>query len=303
MFRATILGTSGSAPTKERGLAGVAVEYEGMLYLLDCGEGTQRQMMRFGINPYKVNAIFITHMHGDHVIGVAGIVRTLALYKRSAPLFIYVPQGFTKSLLALLQFDNAMISYPIIVEEVRSGIVRVDKNLEIRAFALNHTVKTYGYVVKEQDKHHFMKRKCDLLGIKSEMFSALAKRGSIKIGNKTVKLSAVTTLEQGRKLVYATDTRPAASTVAAAKGADLLIHESAYAEELARLAKERLHSTAKEAAGVATKAHVKRLVLTHMSTRYTDQRVLENEAKEIFKNVEAAHDGLSITLERAKRGS
>ncbi len=302
MFRITILGTSGSAPTKERGLAGVAVEYEGMLYLLDCGEGTQRQMMRFGLNPYRINAIFITHMHGDHVIGVAGIVRTLALYKRTAPLYIYVPEGYAKGLLSLLQFDNAMLSYPIIVEEVRAGVVRTDRNLEIRAFALRHTVKTYGYVVRELDRHHFIKSKCDALGIKSEMFSALSKRGSIRIGKKTVRLGEVTTVELGRKIVYATDTRPAASTVTAAKDADLLIHESAYSDELAKLAKERLHSTAREAAGVAKRAHVKRLVLTHMSTRYTDPRVLEDEAKAIFKNVEAASDGMSIAIERNKRG-
>ncbi len=302
MFAVTFLGTSGSAPTKERGLSSVAVEFDGEVFLLDCGEGAQRQMMRFGINYSKVSRIFITHMHADHVIGVAGLARTFALFRRTAPLFLYVPAGTSAQLLSLLKFDNAMINYPIVVEEVGTGRVYSGRDVEVSAFALKHTVRTYGYVIKERDRHHFIKKRCDALGIKREMFSQLTKRGSLRVGRRIIKLEEVTTPEQGRKLAYATDSRPVPGTVRAAKGADLLIHEGTYDSALAKLAKERMHSTAAEAATVAKKASVRKLAITHLSTRYRDAAVMEKDARKVFRNAVVAEDGMRIELERKKAG-
>ena len=294
----TFLGTSGSAPTKERGLSSMALEYDGRVFLFDCGEGTQRQMMCFGINYSKVSRIFITHMHADHVIGIAGLARTFALYRRTAPLFIYVPEGSAQQALALLKFDNALINYPIIVEEVSSGKVYSDRELEVTAFALNHTVRAYGYALKERDRHHFIKAKCDALGMRREMFSKLSKKGSIRIGRRVIKLDDITTQELGRKVVYATDSRPAAATARAAKGADLLVHEATYDSSLAKLAKERKHSTAAEAAGIAKRAGVMRLVVTHLSTRYRDAGLLAKDARKVFRNTDVAEDGMKIEIER-----
>ena len=298
MMRITFLGTSGSAPTKERGLSAVALEYDGQVFMFDCGEGAQRQMMRYGVNYSKVSRIFITHMHADHVIGIAGLARTFALYRRTAPLFIYVPEGSSKQVLALLKFDSALITYPIIVEEITSGKVYADRELEVRAFALNHTVRAYGYALKERDRHHFIKAKCDSFGIRREMFSQLSRKGSIRIGRRIIKLGEVTTPEPGRKVVYATDSRPAAATARAAKGADLLIHEATYDSSLAKLAKERKHSTAEEAARIAKRAGVMRLVVTHLSTRYRDAAVLAKDARKVFRDTDVAEDGMRIEIPR-----
>jgi ribonuclease Z len=296
MFRLTFLGTAGSVPTKDRNLPSVALEYEGETFLLDCGEGTQRQFLRFALNPWRIKSIFITHMHGDHFIGIAGLIRTLGIAKRTTPLRIYVPKGEENKVKVLLTFDEAIINYPIIIQGIGTGVVTKGKGYTISAFRLNHSLDTYGYVFKEDDKVHFLKEKCNRLGIKGAMFSTLAKRGFIKAGKKTIRLKDVSNRVPGRKVVYATDTRPCATTVSVSKDADILIHESAFSDTLRDVAKERMHSTAVEAAGIAKKAMVKKLILFHTSARYPDAAPLLKEAKEIFNNSVLAKDGMQIDL-------
>ena len=296
MIRLTFLGTSGSAPSKGRGLPSFAVWYDGGVYLFDCGEGTQRQMLKFGVNASSLRAIFITHVHGDHTIGIAGLLRTLALNRRTAPLEIFVPTGSEKAIAALASFDGAHMGYEIVIRGVHRGIVFDGGAFAVEAFGLEHSVPAYGYAFVEKDRVHFIKEKAARLGIKGTMFRELSAKGSIRIGRGTVRLGDVTTTEKGVRIVYASDTRPAQTTMKIAKGADLLIHEATYANELARLAEERMHSTASEAAAVARKAGVKMLMLTHISTRYKTGRVLQAEARKVFKNTEVAKDGLTITL-------
>jgi ribonuclease Z len=296
MFRLTFLGTAGSVPTKERNLPSVALEYEGETFLLDCGEGTQRQFLRFSVNPWRINSIFITHMHGDHFIGIAGLIRTLGIAKRTSPLYIYVPRGEENKAAVLLTFDKAIINYPIIIKGISSGLVMKGKGFTVTAFRLNHSLGTFGYVFKENDRVHFLKDKCTALGIKGTMFSTLSKRGFIKIGKKTIRLKDVSVRAPGRKVVYATDTRPCASTVKVSGSADILIHESAFSDTLRDVAKERMHSTAVEAAQIAKKAKAKKLILFHTSARYPDATPLLNEARKIFNNTELAKDGMQIDL-------
>jgi ribonuclease Z len=296
MIKVTFLGTSGSAPTKDRGLPSVAVTYEGDTLLFDCGEGAQRQMLNYGINISRIKSIFITHMHGDHVIGVAGLVRTLALNHRTEPLNIFVPKGSEKGVAALMLFDNALINYPVIINGVSAGIVYKGKGFVVRAFTLKHTVKTYGYSLAEDDRMRFDTEKCRRYGINGTMFSTLLKNKQIRVGRKTVRLDEVAHKVKGLKIVYSTDTRPVASTVAESKDADLLIHEASFGEQLKRLAAERMHSTAAEAAQIAKKARVKELVLFHMSARYRNADVLQDEARRIFKNTVVAKDGMQIIL-------
>ncbi len=295
-IRITFLGTAGSAPTKERNLPSVAIEYDGSTYLFDCGEGTQRQMSTYSLNPYRIKGIFITHIHGDHVIGLAGLVRTLALTKRTEPLYLFVPKGEESKVMPLLTFDRALISYKIIIKGVKSGEIFKGKGFSVMAFKLKHSIPTYGFAFKEDDRYRFDKEKSKRLGLKGDAFSKLVSRGSIKIRNKTIQLKDVAEKVMGRKVVYAADTRPAQTTIEAAKDAEILIHETTYTDEFRNLAKERLHSTAAEGATVAKNAKAKRLIIFHMSARYKSAEPLIKEAKKVFKNTTQAYDGMQITI-------
>ncbi|MEM0087132.1 MAG: ribonuclease Z [Candidatus Micrarchaeaceae archaeon] len=293
-IKVTILGTSGSTPSKSRGMPSVAISYEGSIYLFDCGEGTQMQMLKYGLNIAKVDAIFITHVHGDHIIGLPGLVRSLSLNHRSRPLSIFVPKGSENVVRNLLSFDKALIAFPILVNGVKAGVVMKNETIAIEAFKLNHTIKTYGYIFRELDRRRFIKKKCKALGIEGKMFSELQSKGSVVVKGKRIGIKSVTWLKKGKRIVYASDTRPTKETVKAAKGADLLIHESTYTENEKKLAVKRKHSTAHEAAEIAKEAGVSRLVLMHISTRHADPHELIKEARIVFRNVIVAHDGSNI---------
>jgi ribonuclease Z len=297
LMKITFLGTAGSTPTKLRNLPALAIDYNGGTFLFDCGEGTQRQCMFYSVNISRIKAIFLSHIHGDHTIGVAGLLRTLSLNKRTEPLYIFIPKGYEDQLLELINFDRATMNYRIIISPIaKSGIIYKDGGFSISAFRLIHTNTTYGFSFNETDKTKFIKQKVRQLGIKGEMFRQLLKEGEIKIGKKIVKLEDITFKEPGRKIVYATDTRPSQATVRAAANADLLIHESTYAEKEKKLAKERFHSTAMEGATIAKKAGAKRLVFVHISARYKETEQLLKESRSIFKNTEIAKDGMIINL-------
>ncbi|MDE1868343.1 MAG: ribonuclease Z [Candidatus Micrarchaeota archaeon] len=296
MIRITFLGTSGSVPTKDKSLPGLALEYNGETFIFDCGEGTQRQMMKYKLNMSKIKAIFLTHIHGDHSIGVAGLVRTMSLMKRTTPLQIFVPKGDEKQIAPLMNFDRATLNYDIEIKPVQAGTVYKGKGFSIEAFRLIHPVSTFGFAFKEQDKVHFMKEKARAAGLKGTMFSEMLKKGKLKVKNRVINLKEITTLERGKKVVYATDTRPSKNTINAAKDADLLIHEATYATTEQKLAKERSHSTATEAAQIAKSAKPKRLLLLHISTRYRDGSIIVNEARKTFKNTEAAKDGMQVNV-------
>ncbi len=292
----TFLGTSGASPTKERSLPSIALSYDGNLFLLDCGEGTQFQLLKYGISPQRLKAIFITHIHGDHTIGIAGLVRTLALNKRREELKIFVPKGFENQIKNLLNFDKPLLGYEIRVIGITSGPVYSGKNFQISAFRLNHNVPTYGYSFKENDKINFIPGKAKKLGIKGTMFSELTRKGHLNVNGRRISLSSITTLTPGKKVVYATDTRPTAEVIKNASGADLLIHESSFGEEHKLLALQRKHATAIEAATLAKKAKAKRLVLTHFSARYRDTKQLVKEARSVFMNTTAATDGYKLHI-------
>lgn len=296
MIKITFLGTSGSIPTRFRSLPSVGVEKEGEAFLFDCGEGAQRQAMLYSFNLAKIKAIFLTHTHCDHILGIAGLVRTLALNKRPYPLYIFVPKGSEKSVQALLNFDKALIKYEIIVKGIGSGKVYDGGDFYVSAFRLNHLIPTLGFLFVEKDKVRFIKEKCNKLGIKGTMFKELLEKGSLAVGRKKIKLKDVTFTVKGKRFAYATDSRPTESTAKAAKEADILVHETSYSGNEIELAKERYHCTAVEAARIAKKANCKKLLLFHISARYRDPELLLKEAKQIFKNSEIAKDGMSIVL-------
>ncbi|MEM2137568.1 MAG: ribonuclease Z [Candidatus Anstonellaceae archaeon] len=287
MFEITFLGTSAAVPTVQRNLSAIAVRKDGDIFLLDCAEGTQRQMMKFGLSYMKVKAIFITHLHLDHFLGVFGLVETMRLNCRKDKLSIYGPRG-----------SKATFGKKDFVE-----IVEIDDKwsadfgeFTASSFKTEHEHDSMGFVFEEKGKRRFYEDKAKGLGIKGPMFSEIMEKGKLKVGNKTIKLSDVTYEQPGKKIAYTSDTMPCAATAKAAKGADLLIHESTFAEDKKDEAKEAKHSTAAGAAATAKKAGAKMLVLTHISGRYRDTKPLLDEAKEIFSNVVVAEDGTKIEI-------
>ncbi len=296
MIKITFLGTSGSTPTKQRGMPSVAISQEGKIYLFDCGEGTQMKMLEYGLNISKVDSVFLTHAHGDHIIGIAGLVRTMAMLNRQKELKIYIPKGYENSIINLINFDKAIISYKISVIGIKAGDFYKGDGFTVSAFKVNHQIATYGYVFKEDDKRRFMTEKAVKLGIKGKAFGELQRKGRIKINGKTISLQSVTNLVEGRKIVYTTDTRPSKSTISAARNANVLIHESSYAGDEAKLASQRKHSTSVEAAQIAKAAKVKRLVLIHISARHSSVKEMLNGARKVFPSTTVANDGESISI-------
>ena len=310
MVTVTFIGTAGSTPTKSRALPAMAIELEGTCILFDCGEGTQRQMqtIKNSISPSKVDAIFLSHIHADHTLGVAGLVRSLNLNKREAPLDIYIPREGVKAINALIKFDGVRLGYDVNVHPIAKGgtIYKQEGLFRVDAFKLNHgssneKVTTYGFVFKENSTLHFIEDRAKRAGLKNEMHTKLLREGTLNVNGKTVRREDVTVLQQGVKIVYATDTRPSANTTRAAEDADLLVHEATYANDEYHLARKWGHSTAEESARLARNAKdVKRLVLIHISARYNtadDLDKLLRQATQVFPDTEIAEDGMRIELE------
>ena len=294
MIRVVILGSSASIPTPERGLSAVGIRYFGDVYLFDCGEGTQRQMMKYQLSYAKTKAIFITHLHLDHLAGIAGLMQTLKMIGRKEPIFIFGPDGTQKYLSSILKITT--YPFEVIVKDVDGKFHFNGENFKITSFSVEHNIESLGYVFQENDKWNFDKEKADKFGIKGRMFRKLENEGKITIRNKVVKLEEVVIPKKGKKIVYSGDTKKCRNVAIASKDADLLIHDGTFDEKLEEEAKEKAHSTVTQAAEIAKKAKAKRLVLTHISNRYKNTDELEKQAKKIFKNSQVAFDGMEILI-------
>ncbi len=296
MMRITFLGTSSAKPTPERNFPSMSLYYDGRIYLFDCGEGTQRQMIKYNINPFRIDSIFITHVHNDHVLGLPGLLRTLSLNKRVQPIRIYVPKGYENVLGRLLFYDNDKMGYRVEIIGVAAGRILQGKQFEVRAFKVRHSIDTYGYVFEERSRVRFFKERCKRLGMRGEDFKRILKEGTIRKNGKAIRLKAVTYTTESRKVAYIMDTRPVPAAVKNYAGAELLVHEATYGNDRAELAKEHMHSTAQECAALAKRAKVKRLMLTHLSSRYKSHLPLEREARKVFPKARFAWDGMEILI-------
>ena len=295
------LGTAGSIPTTKRALPAVAVKRKDELIIFDCGEGVQRQMIRAKVGFHKKTKIFITHMHGDHVLGLPGLIQTMSLLDRRKELEIYGPVGIRAFIEAIRQTVPFGLTFPITLKEIiEEGIVCEEKEYTGQTVSVNHVVPAFAYALIEKPRPgRFNKDKAKKLGVpEGHLWSKLQHGDSIKLSNgKTIKPEAVLGQpRQGRKIVYTGDTRPSMALVKLAEKADLLIHEATFADELKERAQEDGHSTPSEVARIAKKAKVKRLVLTHISARYAASDSLLKQAKKIFKNTIVAEDFMRIDL-------
>jgi len=292
----------------ERNVSGLAIHREGETLLFECGEGTQRQMMRYGVS-FAFSEIFFTHFHADHFLGVIGLIRTLGLQGRPEPLFLYGPKGAKKVLSTALQLGIERAPFPVEIIELKAGDTVGGEGgsgkrdgYDVYAFPTEHGGgPSIGYVLKEHLRRgRFDVEKARALGIpEGPLWGNLTKGEEVKLSDgQTVRPSDVVGQSRpGRLVAFTGDTRPCAATVDAAHGADLLIHEATFGEEEKERARDTGHATAKEAAQVALAAKAKRLVLSHVSARYSiSADELVREAREVFQNTTVAKDGLEVDV-------
>jgi ribonuclease Z len=296
-----LLGTSASRPTVERNVASLAVVREGETLLFDCGEGTQRQMMRYGVS-FGLQDIFFTHFHTDHLLGVIGLTRTMALQGRSEPLRLWGPRGAARMLRRAVEFGMDRLSFPVETLELEPDQRVERQDYAIVPFPVDHGgARAVGYVLVEADrKGRFNPDLARELGIPEGPLWGEIHRGrtvTLPDGRMIEPSVLVGAPRPGRKLVVTGDTRPCAATIAASTGADVLVHEATFGEEESARAIETGHSTAREAAEVAAAAGVGSLVLMHFSARYSrDAADLGREAKAVFERTIVGRDGLEIEI-------
>ena len=295
------LGTAASRPTVERNVSSIAVVREGETMLVACGEGTQRQMMRYGIS-FALDDILFTHLHTDHVLGIVGLTRTLQLGGRTETLRLYTPRGTGRALRQAVSFGGDRLAFPVEIIEAEPGTPIARKDYAIVPFAVEHPGSaSVGYAfVEEERRGRFNPDLARTLGVpEGPLWGRLHRRQPVTLDDgRVIDPSAlVGPARPGRRVVITGDTRPCAATIEMARDADLLVHEATFAEDEAARAVETGHSTAREAARVAASAGARRLVLTHISARYSrDFAELEREARNVFPETTVAKDGLEIDV-------
>lgn len=294
-LRIIFLGTAGSLPTNDRSLPSIVVQREGDILMFDCGEGTQRQMMRAGIGFNRKMIVFITHMHGDHVLGLPGMMQTMSLLGRDKPLKIYGPPGIKAFIEAVISTVKFWLSFPVEVNEIeREGVVYDGGAYEVRAVWADHSIPSLAYAFIEKPRPgKFYPEKAAALGIPKGPLWSMLQRGMDVVlpDGRIIKPSDVLGPPRpGRKIVYSGDTRPSERIAELAYGADVLIHEATLGDDLIERAEEEGHSTPSGAARIALKANVKHLILVHISARYSETESLVKEAKKIFPSITIAKD-------------
>ena len=297
-----VLGTSSQVPTRNRNHNGYFVLWDDQGLLFDPGEGTQRQMMLSGIAAGKITKIFITHFHGDHCLGLAGVIQRLSLDRVSHPVEIYYPasgQQYLENLMNATIFHNIA---PIIQRPVfEEGVIFLGNTLSVEIRKLDHTVDTIGYRFKESDRVTMIPEKLDKLDLSGPIVGELKKKGKIEHNGKTVHLAEVSTAKPGQSFAFIMDTRFCKAALALARNTDILVCESTYLSEHIEDARRNGHLTAAQAAQIAAEANADTLVLTHFSQRYQSQDAFVSEAGSIHANVIAASDGCQIEFPKRRR--
>jgi ribonuclease Z len=287
-MRLVFLGTSSGTPSRERNVSSVALLLDdGSLLLFDCGEGTQHRLQVAPVKSGAIDAIFLSHLHGDHVYGLPGLMATLGMNGRTRPLDIVGPEGTKEYVEATLRTSH---HNPIFDVRISSPPYR-GNGYTVEAALLEHSVPCLGYLFVEDDHPgRFDVEKAKALGYEpGPVYSELIRANDARVLGPP---------RPGRRIAYCTDTRPCAASVSLARGADVLIHESTYGAELAAEAHERFHSTAVDAARVARDAGARRLLLTHFSVRYGDVTPLVEEARGVFAATDAASDLMEVDVPR-----
>ena len=307
------LGTSSGKPTLRRNVSALAVAREGEWQLFDCGEATQTQIARAGLNPSRLSSIFITHLHGDHFNGVAGLLSTMGLDRRTRDLVLVGPRGINDYLETLARLKILFVNFRLDLREYgpqatgnahadSNGMIAVHEAAQyvVSSLPLDHRIFTLGYRIEERPRpgRFDLERARELRIPEGPMFGRLQSGKDVQLSDgRVVRPSDVLgPARPGKAVAYCTDTRPCRNAIELARGVDLLIHEATFTDDMAEEARDFGHSTARQAARIAHEAGAKRLLITHFSTRYPDPRPLLEEAREVFPDTIMADDLVEIDV-------
>ncbi len=306
MLSLTFLGTGAACPTPERNVSSLALKREGETLLFDCGEGTQRQMMKYGAS-FGFREIFFTHFHSDHLLGLPGLLRTMGLLNvigennREEGVTLYGPKGAKEILSGALSIGLERTKFPVEIVELKPGDALKRGDYDLLAFDTDHRADSLGYALVEHARlGRFDPDRARAMGIpEGPLWGRIHKGESVEIegGRRVSPAELVGPSRSGRTVVISGDTRPARALALAAKGADLLVHEATFSDDERARARETGHSTAREAAELARDAGVQKLVLTHISPRYNrDATELLDEARSVFSETTIARDGMVVDV-------
>ncbi len=292
-MKLVFLGTGGSYPSPKRNVAAIAVKYKGDVILFDCGEGTQRQFMRSSLSFMDTKRIFITHFHGDHFLGLPGLIQSMNLNDREKGLEIYGPRGNKQMCKRLINLGYFRPNFPVKIFDLEQGAIIRFEDYSVETIASEHNVPSLAYIFKENDKKgRFDREKAIELGVpEGPFFSKLHEGKTVEVDGEEIHPEQVVGApRKGKSIVYSGDTRPSMCICEASENADVLIHDATLESGMSDIAIERGHSSVKQAAEIAKKAKVDRLFLFHMSPRYEDIKKLEKEAREIFQETTIPSD-------------
>ena len=298
-MKLVFLGTSGAMPTTDRGLTCICLVKDNEILMFDAGEGAQISYLKSGLPWNKKMKIFVTHLHGDHCIGILGLLQTMNLQNRTESVEIFGPDGIDEFIAANIKILNFGLSFPVLIPIVNEGLIVDEKDYSVFANDANHGIPAFSFRFDEKDRPgEFFPENAKALEIpEGKLWRELQMGNSIEIDGKEIFSSQVTGKRRpGRKIGVSGDTRPTDELVEFFKNCDYLSFDSTFADELKDKAVEANHSTAKEAAELAEKANVSTLILTHFSARYNDESVLLEEAKKIHDNTIAAKDLLEVNI-------
>ena len=298
-MKLVFLGTSGAMPTTDRGLTCICLVKDNEILMFDAGEGAQISYLKSGLPWNKKMKIFVTHLHGDHCIGILGLLQTMNLQNRTESVEIFGPDGIDEFIAANIKILNFGLSFPVLISRVNEGLIVDEKDYSVFANDASHGIPAFSFRFDEKDRPgKFFPENAKALEIpEGKLWRELQMGNSIEIDGKEILSSQVTGKRRpGRKIGVSGDTRPTDELVEFFRNCDYLSFDSTFADELKDKAVEANHSTAKEAAELAEKANVSTLILTHFSARYNDESVLLEEAKKIHDNTIAAKDLLEVNI-------
>ena len=301
-FRVHILGCGSALPTAHHNPSSQVVEIRGKYFMIDCGEGTQAQVRRSHINFSKLQAVFISHIHGDHVFGLMGMISTFGLQGRTAPLHVYAPEGYESLFHAEMQMFCSTIDYEVIFHPVDTSVRQVifeDRSLTVETIPLKHRMPCAGFLFKEkQGERHINPKALEFHNVpRSQINNLRAGLDWTSPDGEVIPNDKLTTPpDPVRSYAYCSDTRYMQSLGKDLSGVTMLYHEATYGEDMKDNAVKYMHSTAREAALTAKAAGAGKLLLGHYSQRYSDERPLLNEAKQVFENTLLSNEGMTIDV-------
>lgn len=297
----TILGVGSANPTGGFGHSASFLRFNQIPYLLDCGEGTQFRLLEHKLHIFKVEYIFITHLHGDHFLGLPGLINTFNLNGRKRPLTVVAPKGIKRYIDLHFEISCKEPDFPFEIWELEGkeaqNVLQTD-SLWVRAIPLNHRIPCFGYVFEEKFAEKPLNvEECERLQIPKNMYRSIKQGRDAFLNGKTIPNNKLTLPnKKALKFSYLTDTRFEESVIPYIKDSDLLYHEATFLHELEEKANQTGHSTAREAAEIAKRANVSKLVISHYSSRYSNGKAHQSEAADIFSNTIAAYPGIEVVV-------